>query len=95
VAQSGELWNEDANFWKSVWYRSEPNPSGPGSYEGTESSSSGLEVDRICAEAGRLYEIQIGIRADVSVANAFSVTAGASAEISATVPFFVVQETRS
>ena len=88
---SGQLWNEDANFWKNLWYRSEPNPSGTRSYEGTESSSSGLEVV-IYAEAGRLYEIQVGIRAYVSVSSTFAVTAGASAEVSAKVPFFVVEE---
>ena len=90
---AGELWNEDVNYWKNLWYRSEPYPSGTRSYEGTESSSSGLEVDRVLAEAGRLYEIQVGIRVYTSALPVFSMTAGAFADITATVPFFVVEET--
>jgi hypothetical protein len=90
---AGELWHEDVNYWKNLWYRSERNPSGTRSYEGTESSSSGLEVDRVYAQAGRLYEIQVGIRVYTSALPVFSVTAGAFAEITATVPFFVVAET--
>lgn len=95
---SGELWNVDFNHWWPQWpdpmvTYSNPPLNTMHSYDGTVSSSSVLEVDGLLVEAGRLYEIQVGIRVHVSVSPAFSVTAGATAGMSATVPFFVVEET--
>jgi hypothetical protein len=90
----GHLWHEDVSYWQNVWYRSEGNPSGTRSYDGVESSSTGLRVDGVLADKDRLYEIQVGVRAYASVAPTFAVTAGATAEIAATVPFFVVEEVR-
>jgi hypothetical protein len=89
----GDIWHEDVNLWNTVWERTEANPQGTRSYEGTENPSTGLGVDNVFAGAGRIYEIEIGIRAFVSVQPTFAVGAGASAEISAVVPFIVVEET--
>ncbi len=89
----GSIYHEDVNFWKPVWERTEANPWGTRCYDGTESSLSGLEADNVFAGAGRIYEIEIGVRAFVSVRPTFAVSAGATAEISAVVPFIVVEET--
>jgi hypothetical protein len=48
----------------------------------------------VFAGAGRIYEIEIGVRATVSIRPTLAVSAGASAEISAVLPFVVVDESR-
>jgi hypothetical protein len=89
----GSVWHEDLNLWHTVWERTEPNPHGTRSYAGTENSDTGLGASNVFAGAGRIYEIEIGVRAWVSVRPTFAVSAGASAEISAVLPFVVVEET--
>ncbi len=93
-----ESWDEASDSyllepirWSDEWKRVEANPGGQQYYEGVASSISGLEAETL-ALGGRWYAIWILCRLHVSATSGPILSTWATGGISATVPYFVVEE---
>jgi len=89
--RAGGAFRNDAARWVSAWERSEPNPSGLRSYNGTEDART-LQVD-VLAFGNRNYAIWVSCRAFVLSQSKFGVDTRASSSISCQLPLLFVEET--
>lgn len=95
IVQSWDLAGRDPRLelshWIQLWNRTELNPVGMRSYEGTENPSSGLTAS-VPAVSSRQYAIWVVCRALVAADPGFAVATRASASVTADVRFVVVEE---
>jgi len=88
---SGGGFFADGEHWVDHWSRHQANPSGILEYDGTDTASSGLQME-IYATSSRSYTIWATCRVCVVADPGFAVATYATSAINCTAPFFVVEE---